>query len=319
MPKVSVIIPAYNSMSYLPETLDSVLGQTFTDFDVLIVNDGSSDNIVEWASEIKDPRVRLIYQENQGVSVARNKGIVHAQGGYIAFLDADDLWDPTKLEKQVICLDDNPSVGLVHTSMALIDQNGKPTGRVMTSDAAGSVWKQLVEKNAVACSSVMVRRCCFEAVGVFDERCKAIEDWDMWIRIAVQYPFAVIKEPLSYYRQLSTSISKNCQVMEQAFHLVIEKAFTSTPPELSYLKKRSYGHANLCLSWKALQSTTKDLKLAVHYYNQALMHNPQLRYSQEYIRLSLAILMMRWFGADIYGKILRLAYSVRRRFPLNVQ
>lgn len=319
MPKVSVIIPAYNSMSYLPETLDSVLGQTFTDFDVLIVNDGSSDNIVEWASGIKDPRVRLISQENKGLPGARNTGIAESRGEYIAFLDADDLWESTKLEKQVKCLDTHAEIGLVHTWMLLVDEHGNSTGRVLTSDAEGDAWEQVIQKNLIACPSVIVRRCCFEAVGVFDERCKAIEDWDMWIRIAVQYPFAVIKEPLSYYRQLSTSMSKNCQVMEQAFHLVIEKAFTSTPPELSYLKKRSYGHANLCLSWKALQSTTKDLKLAVHYYNQALMHDPQLRYSQEYIRLSLAILMMRWFGADIYGKILRLAYSVRRRFPLNVR
>lgn len=91
MPKVSVIIPAYNSMQYLPETLESVLKQTFTDFEVLIINDGSSDNTVEWAGKLEDPRVKLISQDNQGLPGARNTGIFHAQADYIAFLDADDL------------------------------------------------------------------------------------------------------------------------------------------------------------------------------------------------------------------------------------
>ena len=101
MSKVSVIIPAYNAMNYLPQTLKSVLQQTFTDFEILIINDGSSDDIVEWSSQISDSRVKLISQINQGVSAARNTGIRNAQGEYIAFIDADDLWEPTKLEKQV--------------------------------------------------------------------------------------------------------------------------------------------------------------------------------------------------------------------------
>ncbi|MCJ8280869.1 MAG: glycosyltransferase family 2 protein, partial [Rivularia sp. ALOHA_DT_140] len=128
MPKVSVIIPAYNAMGFLPETLESVLQQTFTDFEILIINDGSSDDIVEWASKISDSRVRLITQINQGVSAARNTGIRNSQGEYIAFLDADDLWEPTKLEKQVNCLKANPGVGLVYTWTTFIDQFSQPIG-----------------------------------------------------------------------------------------------------------------------------------------------------------------------------------------------
>ncbi|MGA7938149.1 MAG: glycosyltransferase family A protein [Kovacikia sp.] len=319
MPKVSVVIPSYNAMAYLPETVDSVITQTFTDFEVLIVNDGSSDNIVEWASQFKDPRIKLISQENQGVCVARNTGIVHAQGKYIAFLDADDLWDPTKLEKQVLCLDDSQSVGLVHTWMVLIDQHGNSTGRVMISDTTGKVWKQLAEKNTIACSSVMVRRCCFEKVGMFAPILHAVEDWDMWIRIAAHYSFAVINEPLLLYRQHFSNSSKNWQAMEQAFHLVIERTFESKPKELLFLKDRSYGHASLCLAWKALQSKDNNYKQADRFRKQALVNYDQLRYSQEYIRLSLAILMMRWFGDDIYAKLLSLAYSFRRRIPLNMR
>ncbi|HEY9633632.1 MAG TPA: glycosyltransferase family A protein [Coleofasciculaceae cyanobacterium] len=168
MPKVTVVIATYNSMDYLPETLESVLRQTFTDFEVLVVDDGSSDSTVQWASGLVEPRVKLITQENQGVCVARNTGIAHARGEYVAFLDSDDLWEPTKLEKQVRCFEDNPALGLVHTWLALIDEQGTSTGRVLASNAEGDVLEQLVQKNTVACSSTMGRHCCFETVGMFD-------------------------------------------------------------------------------------------------------------------------------------------------------
>jgi glycosyltransferase involved in cell wall biosynthesis len=312
MLKVSVVIPAYNAMTYLPEAVESVLRQTFTNFEVLIIDDGSSDHISEWASQLVDPRVKLISQENQGLSGARNTGIANAQGEYIAFLDADDLWEPTKLEKQVLCLEDNPAVGLVHTWMVLVDERGKSTGRVMSSTVEGDAWTQIVEWNKIACPSVMVRRCCFKTVGVFDRNLRSVEDWDMWIRIASRYPFAVIKEPLAYYRQLPGSMSKNWEVMEQAFHLVIEKAFQSAPLQLLYLKSRSYGYANLYLAWKPLQSSYRDYNRAIQFRRQAIAYYPQLRYSREYIRLSLAIAAMRWFGLDGYTKVLSLIYSLRR-------
>jgi len=300
-------------MKYLPETLESVLQQTFTDFEVLIINDGSSDNIVQWVSGLVDPRVKLISQENQGLSAARNTGIAHAQADYIAFVDADDLWASAKLEKQVRCLDDQPEVGLVHAWMVLVDERGKSTGRVLKSSAEGDVWEQIVQSNKIACPSVMVRRCCFDTVGVFERNLRSIEDWDMWIRIATRYPFAVIPEPLAYYRQLPTSMSKNCQVMEQSFHHVIEKTFQSAPKELLHLKDRSYGYANLCLAWKALQSINRDYKLAIHFRALAIDHCPQLRFSRECIRLSLAIAALQLFGVDRYSRVLEITYALRRR------
>ncbi len=300
-------------MKYLPETLESVLQQTLTDFEVLIINDGSDDDIVQWASGLIDPRVKLISQANQGVSVARNTGIAHSQANYIAFLDADDLWEPTKLEKQVRCLDDHPEVGLVHTWMMLIDCQGKPTGRVIASHAEGDVWKQLVEWNQIACSSVMVRRCCFETVGGFEPNLHFVEDWDMWIRISRHYLFAVLKECLYYYRQVPNSLSKNFQVLEQSCTFVIEKAFNCAPAELLYLKSHSYGYTNICLAWKALQTTDKDFQRALHFCQEAIAHYPKLRSSREYMRLRLAIAALQLFGTDGYGKVLELAYSVRRR------
>ena len=200
MPKVSVVIPAYNAMPYLPQTLNSVLGQSLTDFEVLIIDDGGTDHIQTWfAQSVIDLRVKLISQINQGLSGARNTGITNAQGEYVVFLDADDLWAPTKLEKQVHSLDKNLAVGLVYNWTALIDAAGEPTGRIMGGDIEGNVLEQILQRNIIDCPSVLVRRKCFENVGMFDCTLRSVEDWDMWIRIAERYPFAVTKEPLVYY------------------------------------------------------------------------------------------------------------------------
>lgn len=313
MPNVSVVITAYNSMTYLPETVESVLRQTFTDFEVLIIDDGSSDHIVQWASGLVDPRVRLISQKNQGVGAARSTGIAHAQGEYVAFLDGDDLWEPTKLEKQVRCFQENPEIGLVHTWLAGIDQHSKPTGRVIGSQIEGDVWQRIIERNMVACSSAMVRRCCFETIGVFDRNLRFAEDWDMWIRLAARYHFAVIKEPLVGYREHPNSKSKKYATRLQDFRTIIEKAFESAPFELLYLRNRSYGHINLCIAWKCLQGSEVDYKSANYFRHQAILHYPQLRYSREYIRLTLATGLMQWFGAESYNKLLALFYLLRQR------
>ena len=315
MPKISVVIPAYNAMAYLPETIANLLSQTFDDFEVIVVNDGSSDETEQWVSQISDPRVQLVSQENQGLAGARNTGIANAQGEYIAFLDADDLWEATKLEKQMRVLEENPEVGVVYTWVAYIDENGESTGRVFKHQAEGEVWKNLAERNIVECGSVaMVRRCCFETVGVFDRNLRSfVEDWDMWLRIASRYPFKVVKEPLVYYRQCSSSASRNWEAMAQSFRIVIEKAFATALPELQYLKKRSYGFANFCLAWKALQSLQKDYKKAIHFRQQALADCPWLRFSKEYIRLSLAIAVMQGFGAESYSRLLVILHSLRRR------
>ncbi|MGH8001850.1 MAG: glycosyltransferase family 2 protein, partial [Brasilonema sp.] len=219
MSKVTVIIPAYNAMKYLPETVESVLNQTLTYFEVLIINDGSSDGIVEWASQITDSRVRLISQENQGTAAARNKGIVESKGEYIAFLDADDIWEPTKLEKQAQCLDNNPLVGLVDAWTAFIDENSKPTGIVMKHNSEGDVYKKVVEicDSTVCCgSSPMIRRSCFDTLGLFDRE-SYIEDVDMWIRIATRYHYGVVKELLVKYRQHPSNKSKDCESMLRGF------------------------------------------------------------------------------------------------------
>ena len=295
MPEVSVIIPAYNAMAYLPQTVQSVLEQTFIDFEVIIVDDGSTDETAQWSATHSDARVKLFSQSNQGASVARNAGIVQATGKYIALLDADDLWTSDKLEKQVRCMETDSNVGLVHCWINFIDDQGKITGSMKTH-GKGEVWSQVAVYNPVrCCSTPLVRRECFDKVGVFDSTLRSSDDWDMWIRIAAEYPFAVLDEPLVYYRQHPENGSKDYAARLPNYLLTIEKAFRSAPPELQHLKNRSLGHVHLHVAWRALLFA-KNYKEAARYRREALSHYPGLHYNKNCIRLGLTIAKLRWLG-----------------------
>ncbi len=319
MTKVSVVIPAYNSMAYLPETITSVLNQTYTDFEVVVVNDGSTDNTKEWVSQIDDSRIRLISQENRGLAGARNRGIEESQGKYLAFIDADDLWSPTKLAEQVKILDNHPEIGVVCTWVTYVDEQGNSTGRIVQNQHEGHIWHKLTESNLLECGSVaMVRQECFDRCGVFDRNLGSfVEDWDMWLRIAKYYQFKVVKKPLVSYRQIASSASRNWEGMAKSYQLVVEKAFATASWQDLPLRNRSYGTANLVLGWKALQSLAQDYKQASYFRSLAIRHDPWLFLSKEYIRLSIAIAIMRWFGADGYQKFLTFLYGFRRNLKFN--
>lgn len=313
MTKVSVIIPAYNVMTYLAKTVESVLKQTLTDFEVIIVNDGSSDGIEKWVDTIADNRVKLVSQKNQGAAAARNTGIAHAKGTYIAFIDSDDLWEPTKLKKQADFLDKNSDVGLIYAWIISIDANGNNRGKIYASNLEGYVWEKLIEENIIrCCSAAMVRGDCFEKLGVFDQNLRFAEDWEMWIRIARNYSFAVIKEPLVYYRHHPNNKSRNYIKTVDNFRLIVEKSFESVPFELLYLRNRSYGRVNLIFAWKSIQNQQPDHNQAEHFRVQAFKHNPRLFFSKENFRLTIAIFLMRWFGTNGYIQVLNQLKIVRQ-------
>jgi len=284
-PTVSVIIPAYNAMAFLPETLDSVLDQTFKDFEVIIVNDGSKDNIVEWATTITDSRVRLISQENQGVSQARNTGILNSQSTYIAFLDADDIWDPSKLEKQLKAFQTNPELGLVDTQVFMVDPQNQILYRAGSSYPEGNVLRRAIEENLVTCgSSPMIHRKCIEKVGLFDPDLRIAEDWHMWARIAMHYPFKIIEEPLVRYRQhINSSVSKNWASISIEISKSIEKAFTLVPSELFWVKKRTQARANLYAA--QLARVGENYTQSLFYCIQAFSCSPQVCLTEDYLRL----------------------------------
>lgn len=310
MTKVSVVIPAYNAMAYLPDAVQSVLMQTFTDFEVLIVNDGSSDNLVQWAKSITDKRVQLISQARQGVSVARNTGISKARGEYIAFLDADDLWQPTKLAKQVEFLDSHSLVGLVSTWVTLIDEQGKFLSAAKLCFKPNNIWQQMLEQCLISCGSVpMVRRSCFETVGLFEPSLQFGEDWEMWTRIAARYDFGLLEECLVSYRQHSKNASRRAQEMTPDFHKLIEKMFVSVPKTLSYLKKQAYGRSSLYIGWKSLEN--KDYQGARYHCQQAVAYYPQLAFSKSCFRLLVLTAIKSRLASKSYRKISNLVQQLQ--------
>jgi len=316
MIQISVVIPAYNAMKYLPQTVESVLQQTYRDFEAIIVNDGSTDDIEAWFSEsITDPRFRLISQENQGLSGARNTGLEHAQGEFVAVLDADDLWHPTKLEKQLHALNNDPEAGLVYTWLQYVDEVASPTGKTVKSSFQGNVWKQLTACNFIGCGSVaMIRRSCFDEVGNFDRNLDSyLEDWDMWLRIAKRYPFTVVNETLVYNRKYSGSLSTQWRKMEQSFPKVIEKAFDAAPPKLAYLKKRSYARANLCLAWKVIQSKQKNFKVALSFWRKAFIGYPPIVFVDSFVNMGIVLLLLAGLGLERYDSVQRFIIGVRLR------
>lgn len=318
-PKVSVLIPAYNAMNYLPQTLESALAQDFTDYEIIIVDDGSSDHIQDWfREEVTDARVSLVSQSNQGTSGARNNGISQARGEYIALLDADDLWASNKLSCQVKVLDENPMVGIVYSWLTLIDEQGHPTGRCVESDKEGWVWKDLIHNNFLGCgSNALIRRACFEQMGNFDTNLSSsVEDADMWLRISLVYEFKVVKQHLVSYRQSPNSASKNMKVMRRNMQLLLEKSFGNPPKnipaeELKQLKSKAYGSSLLYLAWQPLLSQIKDYSMSKDLAKAAMSHDPSLYFSSNYWSLNLTRGIMQLFGEQTYRDLRSLSYRFR--------
>ncbi len=306
-PKVSVVIPAYNAIAYLPKTIASALQQSFQDFEIVVVDDGSTDGTCEWVASLADSRIRsAIVQSNGGCASARNRGIRETKGDYIAFLDADDFWEPEKLEKQVRILDSHPSVGLVNTWISNIDDQGKPIEKLGKPTAEGQVWASVIEENPVMCGSApMVRRQCFEAVGEFDQALLSAEDWDMWIRIAKRYEFAVVKEPLVRYRIHAGSKSHNLKLHLQSRLSVIEKAFQDDSADGTEgdTKNKAYGLAYLSVAYRALQSN--DLDQAYELKNQSVQCWPALQDSKVFRRLGTILFLRRYLGNGRYERLLK--------------
>jgi glycosyltransferase involved in cell wall biosynthesis len=238
MPKVSVIIPAYNASQFIVPAIESVLNQTSTDYELVFVDDGSIDDTAAIVMSYGE-RIKYVYQKNQGLSSARNVGIEKAEGEYLAFLDADDYWDRRKLSYQVVVLDRSPSVGVVYTALKVVNKDGCEIGERRCS-IRGQIFFSLLTENCVvgSCSSSLIRRECFDTAGTFDETFSASEDWDLWLRIAPHYLFDFVDLPLTFYRIHPGNMHKDLALMERNVFHVLEKLFKRESLNQDLLKKR---------------------------------------------------------------------------------
>lgn len=252
MPKVSVVIPTCNRADFLKAAIESVLKQTFQDFEIIVVDDASRDQTAEVMAGFQDPRIHYIRHEtNKGQGRTRNAGIEQASGEYVALLDDDDEWLPEKLEKQVSLLDSSAdAVGLVYTGFYRVEGASKRVISRFIPEDRGYVYDRLRVKNSIGtCSTVLLRRLCLERVGGFDETLTCGADYDMWVRISKDSFFEYLDEPLVRYAVHSERISTNYNSLIKGKETLLKKyaQYYAADPKNHSRRYRNLGIA-YCLS-----------------------------------------------------------------------
>lgn len=237
-PLVSVIIPAYNAAQFIERTLKSVLNQTYRNLEVLVIDDGSTDNTADLVQHFAatDKRLVLYQRTNAGVAAARNHGIAKAQGEFMAPLDADDTWQCTNIEKQVQVLTAaDEAVAMVYSWSVDIDETDCLTGGTRISPYHGNIYPALLYENIIGnASACLIRRCCFEILGGYSsdlraQQAQGCEDWDMYLRIAKHYQVEVIPELLVGYRRVSGSMSTQTEAMAKSRQLTFKSVEEQFP------------------------------------------------------------------------------------------
>lgn len=294
-PLVSVIVPAYNAQSFIASALDSVCRQTYRNIEVLVVDDGSEDGTAEIVRAVatRDDRIRLFLQEHKGVAAARNRAIRESRGDYIAPLDADDIWYPLKLERQVRALRDaRPSVGLVYAWSAYLDENGRLNGGYYAHDLPRNLPAALIFRNVVGSSSVpLIRRECFEHAGLYNpdygaRNAQGCEDLDFYLRVAERYQFVVVKEFLVGYRQSRQRMSSHTGAMAKSFYFALRDCMRRRP-ELPWTVFR-WSLARQCLYLHDRARTLGQTGTSIRLLLTALWFDPTFLLKREFYRHLLA-------------------------------
>jgi glycosyltransferase involved in cell wall biosynthesis len=290
MPKASIIVPAFNVGDTLAETLASLSVQTFTDFEIIVVDDGSHDQTAAIALGHGDPRLRLVRQTNRGLAGARNSGIAHARGTFIGFCDADDLWMPDKLAAHVAHLESNPLVGLSYSGSALIDAQSRPMGMFQTPRLRGVTPQHVFKRNPVGNGSAAVlRRAALDDIAWrpaqeqardwwFDESFRQSEDIECWLRLVLSTDWQIegLSGALTLYRINSAGLSSNTEAQLASWERMVAKltpfnpAFFATHSpaarayQLRYLSRRAISAHDRSTAWEfSYQSLRSSFKPVV--------------------------------------------------------
>jgi glycosyltransferase involved in cell wall biosynthesis len=240
---VSVVIPSFNCGSFVTQAIDSVLAQTSAPAEVIVVDDGSTDDTAERLKPYRD-RIRYVFQENRGVSAARNRAVAESRGNFVAFLDADDVWHPRKLELQLKAFATAPDVGLLSTTTFHWPAFVFPELTEDISDAIIPIpWDDLAVKCRFGTSSVVVRRSTLERAGPFDTELQGPEDRDMWLRIGEVAKVARLNLPLTGYRSVPGSLSRRAATMEAFERRILRKMDERRIWKGRWLlRRKSYSH-----------------------------------------------------------------------------
>lgn len=301
-PLVSVVITAYNASKWIRETLKSVLAQDFTDFEVVVVDDGSTDDTAQVIAAY-GRSVRCIQRPNGGQPSARNAGIRAARGEYIAFVDADDLWAKEKLRFQMDLIKRTRLAWVYCDAVAFDDKSGRRLFRFGKANHQydGNILKSLFITSFIPSPTPIVRRTVFEHVGYWDENIKVAEDWNMWLKIAAHYPVGLVSKPLAFYRCHSKSASRGLdpQALLQGQLVIIEKALVREPERLRPLK--NWALAKCYIGAGRRLGSRGRLQEARHMFRSAIQLSPN--HIEGYIY---------WVSCFVGGLPLRMAIRTSR-------
>lgn len=334
MPKVSVVLPVYNVERFVQGTVESVLAQTYDDFELLIIDDGSPDRSVEICRHFEDPRIRIISQKNRGLAGARNTGIRHAGGEYVAFLDADDLWLPEKLARHVAHLDRVPEVGISFSRSAFIDQDGNPLNYYQMPRLTDITLGHLLCRNPVGNGSAPVIRASVLAQiafapdeskleWYFDETLRQSEDIECWIRIAVQTGCRVegIPEALTLYRVNADGLSADVFKQLASWECVIEKTRAYAPELIEEWGSLARAYQLRYLARRAVRS--RDGRVAMELFHRALRTDPRILFEepQRTLLSGAAVYVLALLPCGLYSRLesqaLRSAFNHQQRVVLQ--
>lgn len=295
-PLVSVIIPAYNAATLIDRTLRSVLAQTYCHLEVLVVDDGSTDQTPEIVATFaqQDDRVRSLYQANAGVAAARNLAIAHAKGEFIAPIDADDVWYPENIERQVQCIvRSGNSVGLVYSWSVDIDESDALVGSFRAAEIQNNVYPTLVCHNFLGnASTSMMRRSCLDQVDGYNptwrvQNAQGCEDWDLYLRIAAQYEFRVVPEFLVGYRKRTVSMSCDYTQMARSHALIMQTVRQQRPELPPFLFRLS--SSNLYGYFAHQSHRCHNYRTTLYWLGQVIQADPVT----PWIRIGLYLLLIQ--------------------------
>lgn len=276
-PLVSAIIATYNMAEYLPSAVQSALAQTYKNIEVIIVDDGSTDNTQEVAKKLlSDIRVKYIVQENKGQASAKNRGVYESKGEYIAFLDADDMWVSEKLDLQIPIFSRSKSVGVVYAKLKYIDEKGQELLTILGDYMVfrGKVSNQLFISNFVGFGTAVVKRECFERLGGFKEHIRMGIDYDLWLRFSTQYEFDYVDRPLLCYRVWSGQMSNNCRGRYLSGIEIMNNFLKEFPGVINEeTEKEAWAHTYVGFG-QCLRKIDSGIGSAISHYARALSYKP---------------------------------------------
>lgn len=312
---VTVVIPSFNAEHYLEEALTSLYAQSYQDFEVVIVDDGSTDTTAELAKRFLDDRTRLVVKENGGCASARNAGVAEARGRYISFLDSDDYWAPEFLAKGVGFLERNPDVCLVFSLLTVVDKDGMSSGLMKSHGSKRYQFSDLVMENPIGSGSCsLMRREVLDALAPFNESLPASSDCDMWLRMAHSYPLGIacLPVPLSFYRRHPGQTTADWRRMAAAYNLVIAEARALDPETVDPLEKSARGKK--CRYFAFIAYENRDSRAAFRLLRESLYCSPQnfVKDPRAWALLGITLIQLA-LPEQVFVYVDRMLRSIRRQ------